>query len=363
MFVTFTLPSYGRVRPDGTPGGPGTLRLPAGRARRAALPEAGRPVLAEPAPRDGLPGAVLRGASRQQRRLAPHLHAAMRGAIPRAVLRQVAAATYHQVWWPPHERAVYVGRAAPGVATGAATSTPAPGCVLPTWDAGAGRARRRPGARRRRTCCGSARSSTCRGSSRTEGDADRRVAYLTKYLAKAISGHPTATGRRLTAAPASGTWTGCTRRSRWLPCSPRCCELAAVRGPAPGRAGGHDSRGVPRQGARPGPPRAAAAGGCWCPGSGPARRSKAHAADRAEVVRQVLEAAGDRGPGRPAAGRRRASRGRPAAVRVADLDPLDVVGAGLPPGDDPAIAERLRWRAEYEEAKALQQPATLHNRP
>ena len=36
-----------------------------------------------------------------QRRLAPHLHAAVRGAIPREVLRQVIGATYHQVWWPP----------------------------------------------------------------------------------------------------------------------------------------------------------------------------------------------------------------------------------------------------------------------
>src|SRR5207248_9129926 len=40
------------------------------------------------------------GAVEPQRRLAPHLHLAIRGAIPRAVVRQVIAATYHQVWWP-----------------------------------------------------------------------------------------------------------------------------------------------------------------------------------------------------------------------------------------------------------------------
>jgi hypothetical protein len=33
-----------------------------------------------------------------QRRLAPHLHAALRGTISRADLRLVAEATYHQVW-------------------------------------------------------------------------------------------------------------------------------------------------------------------------------------------------------------------------------------------------------------------------
>jgi hypothetical protein len=35
-----------------------------------------------------------------QRRLAMHVHLAIRGTIPRRVLRQVVAATYHQVWWP-----------------------------------------------------------------------------------------------------------------------------------------------------------------------------------------------------------------------------------------------------------------------
>jgi hypothetical protein len=36
-----------------------------------------------------------------QRRLAPHIHVAMRGTLSRTELRQVLAATYHQVWWPP----------------------------------------------------------------------------------------------------------------------------------------------------------------------------------------------------------------------------------------------------------------------
>ena len=35
-----------------------------------------------------------------QRRLAPHVHIAIRGTVSRAELREVIAATYHQVWWP-----------------------------------------------------------------------------------------------------------------------------------------------------------------------------------------------------------------------------------------------------------------------
>ena len=44
-----------------------------------------------------------------QKRCAPHLHAAVRGSVPHEVLRQVTAATYHQVWWPAHDELVYDG--------------------------------------------------------------------------------------------------------------------------------------------------------------------------------------------------------------------------------------------------------------
>jgi hypothetical protein len=37
------------------------------------------------------------GAIEPQRRLAPRIHLAIRGSVPRPVLRQVIAATYHQV--------------------------------------------------------------------------------------------------------------------------------------------------------------------------------------------------------------------------------------------------------------------------
>jgi hypothetical protein len=47
------------------------------------------------------------GTVEMQRRLAPHAHFAIRGSLPRRLLKQVAAATYHQVWWPNFDRAVY----------------------------------------------------------------------------------------------------------------------------------------------------------------------------------------------------------------------------------------------------------------
>ena len=47
------------------------------------------------------------GAIEPQRRLAPHMHLAIRGAIPRQVLRTVTRATYLQLWWPQFDSPVF----------------------------------------------------------------------------------------------------------------------------------------------------------------------------------------------------------------------------------------------------------------
>ncbi len=69
-----------------------------------------------------------------QRRLAPHLHVATRGTLPRAELRQIAAATYHQVWWPAADTVRYEGENLPvweeSIGGYVDMTT---GQVLPTW--------------------------------------------------------------------------------------------------------------------------------------------------------------------------------------------------------------------------------------
>jgi hypothetical protein len=106
LFVTATLGSYGLVRSDGTPVDPD--RYDYRRAARDAV-HFGRLV-------DRFVQNLRRfvgwdvqyfAAVEPQRRLAPHLHLAMRGTVSRIELRQVAAATYHQVWWPQCDRVVY----------------------------------------------------------------------------------------------------------------------------------------------------------------------------------------------------------------------------------------------------------------
>ncbi len=99
MFLILTCPSYGRVREDGTPADPASYDYA----------QAARDALAFAALFDRFMRNLRRflgydvqyfAAVEPQRRLAPHIHIAMRGTVSRAELRRVLAATYHQVWWP-----------------------------------------------------------------------------------------------------------------------------------------------------------------------------------------------------------------------------------------------------------------------
>jgi hypothetical protein len=119
MFLTLTSDSYGKVNTDGTPADPASYDYT--RAARDAIHFAAlvdrfiqnlRRVL-------GYEAQYFGGVEPQQR-LAPHIHLAVRGSVPRPLLRQVLASTYHQVWWP---------------ATGQVRFT---GDELPVWDADSG---------------------------------------------------------------------------------------------------------------------------------------------------------------------------------------------------------------------------------
>jgi hypothetical protein len=117
LFVTLTCPSYGRVGEDGTPTNPQTYDYD--RAARDALAFA------------ALFDRFIQNLRRYvgydlqyfatiepQRRLAPHVHIAMRGTIARAELRRVLAATYHQVWWPDTEAVRFQGGRSAGLGRG-----------------------------------------------------------------------------------------------------------------------------------------------------------------------------------------------------------------------------------------------------
>jgi hypothetical protein len=134
MFLTLTCPSYGRVAEDGTPADPGSYDYT--RAARDALHFA--------ALFDRFIQNLRRyvgydvqyfAAIEPQRRLAPHVHMAIRGTITRSELRAVLAATYHQVWWPSADVVRFDGDQLPvwHEPTGRYLD-PVTGELLPTWD-------------------------------------------------------------------------------------------------------------------------------------------------------------------------------------------------------------------------------------
>ena len=115
MFITLTCPSYGRVSEDGTPADPASYDYQ--KAARDALHFAAlfdrfiqnlRRVLGY----DVQYFATIE----PQKRLAPHVHIAIRGTVSRAELRQILAATYHQVWWPSTDAVRFDGDHAAGLA-------------------------------------------------------------------------------------------------------------------------------------------------------------------------------------------------------------------------------------------------------
>jgi hypothetical protein len=92
---------------------PRQLRLPARRQRCHPLSGVGGSVLAKHPPLCRVGGCSTSAPSNPKNAGAPHFHAAIRGTIPRAELRAITVATYHQVWWPPHDQLVYTQQRPP----------------------------------------------------------------------------------------------------------------------------------------------------------------------------------------------------------------------------------------------------------
>jgi hypothetical protein len=235
MFVTLTCPGYGRVNSDGTPANPDTYDYQ--RAARDALHFA--------ALFDRFTQNLRRflgydvqyfAAVEPQRRLAPHIHIALRGTFSRTELRQVLAATYHQVWWPATGH-IQHDDTNPAVwhETTSHYLDPATGEYLRTWDQALDAIGdhdqplhvARFGER-----------FDAQGVLAGSRDAARCIGYLTKYLTKHVADcHQARTDAqkahadRLTAA------------LRYEPCSPTCANWLRYgiepKNPRPGLRPGH----------------------------------------------------------------------------------------------------------------------------
>ncbi len=216
MFLTLTCDSYGRVTADGTPANPDAYDYQ--RAARDALHFAALfDRLIQNLRR--LVGYDLQyfAAVEPQQRLAPHVHVAIRGTVSRAELRQVLAATYHQVWWPPADQIRYDDAHLPlwHEPTGRYLD-PATGEFLPTWDEALDAigaddeplhvARFGPKFDAQGVLAGSRDSARC-------------IGYLTKYLTKHVADcHQATTSAQQEHAQRLAD------ALRYEPCSPTCAN-------------------------------------------------------------------------------------------------------------------------------------------
>lgn len=327
MFVTLTLPSYGRVREDGTPVDPDAYdyrRAARDAVHFAALVDRWRQNLRRCVGWDVQYFATVE----PQRRAAPHLHTAVRGTIPHTTLRQVTAATYHQVWWPAHDQPVYTDDRLPvwdpAVKRFIDPDTRTP---LPTWDEACDELEEPAHVVR------FGEQVHSKGILGGTDEAGRHVGYLTKYLTKAIGEIIEATTERQRA-----------HRDRLhaelavTPCSPRCpvwlrygiqphgARSTMTPGRCKGRAHRRTTLGLPG--------RRVLVSRKW---SG--KTLADHRAERKQFVAEALAAVG--------------------IVKSAP-DPSRLIWHKIRPGDLSvpsrahllmhAIAERIVWRAEYDSA-------------
>lgn len=331
-FLTLTLDSYGRVDNDGAAVDPDWYDY-----RRAA-----RDAVHFPALVDRFWQNTRRcvgwdvqyfGTVEPQKRGAPHFHAAIRGAIPRAELREISAATYHQVWWPPHDHLIYSGDDLPVWDSRAKVFVdPSKGAPLATFD---------------QACQELAEPAYVvrfgaqvhvKGILGGTEEAGRHVGYLTKYLTKSI-GQATGLGEHATDAQREHSHR-LHAELQITPCSPRCAvwllygiaPVGARYSMIPGRCKGkaHKAEYLGIAGRR------VLVSRKWSNKS-----LDDHRAERAAFVRQLLEQAGIQPTNDAEDGPYRWER---PAQADADVPPRPVLLLH-------AIAERQRWKAEYAAAQ------------
>ena len=157
------------------------------------------------------------GAVEMQRRLATHAHFAVRGTVPRRITRLTAAATYHQVWWPPFDDMRYtVDRPPMWDESEQSYVDPRTKELLPTWEeamAGLSEQDAQP--------AHVARLGTVdvKGIEAGTAHADRAIKYATKYITKDL------VDQTLVKSDEQREHFDRLRRElAILPCSPRCAN-------------------------------------------------------------------------------------------------------------------------------------------
>jgi hypothetical protein len=177
-----------------------------------------------------------------QRRLAPHGHFAIRGTLPRRLLKQVAAATYHQVWWPSFDKPTYTVDRPPVWDPGQESYVdPRTKTPLKNWTTALEELDVDDAAPAYVARLGSIDPREIKGVEPGSPDAERCIRYVTKYVTKDLAeqAHPRGDAQR---AHLDRLHTELST----LPCSPTCANWllygvqpdGAKPGLVPGRCSG-----------------------------------------------------------------------------------------------------------------------------
>ncbi|WP_218581886.1 helitron helicase-like domain-containing protein [Nocardia cyriacigeorgica] len=349
MMVTLTMPSYGAINQDGATNKEGKT-CSDGSPRRSDeydYPRAARDIVHFSSLFDRWMQNLRRvlgydvqyfATVEPQKRGAPHLHILLRSAISRDVLRQVTAATYHQVWWPHHDREVYTDRMPVWDEKAGTFTDPDTGTPLTGWDEALDVMDSVDDLEPAYVVRFGERMDPGHMKGYIPGPkADRAIGYVTKYLTKSIS--------EVLDTESARTAIHYDRLHDELcktPCSPRCgvwlrygiVPKGATSKTVPGRckskAHRRDTLGLPG--------RRVLVSRRWSNKTLPD-----HKQDRAEFVRQTLAAVGIVKPDR-------------SHLIITPVEPGD---KAVPARDHlimATISQRISWRAEYTRARLAAPP-------
>ena len=351
MFVTLTMPSYGRINRDGATDSEGKTCSDGS----PACPDeydyqgAARDIVHFSKLVDRWIQNLRRAVGwdvqyfatvEPQKRGAPHLHILIRGAISREILRQVTAATYHQVWWPHFEHRVYGGTYQPVWDARQVTFVdPRTHRPLTAWDEALDIMDAVDDLEPAHTI----RFGEQMDPKHIQGvlggteKAGRTIGYVTKYLVKSIAEIVEPRSDR-----AGSHYDRLHAELQHVPCSPRCpvwleygiVPQGATEKTVPGRCKGkahrRDTLGLPG--------RRVLVSRLW---SG--KTLPDHRADRVEFVRQLLADAGITKPDT-------------SHLKVTPVEPGDTARPLREHLIMGAIARRTAWRAQYLRARMAAEP-------
>ncbi|OBA48816.1 replication initiator protein [Nocardia sp. 852002-20019_SCH5090214] len=353
MFITLTLDSYGKINRDGATNADGKPCSDGSAAdpdsydyRRAA-----RDIVFFPALFDRFVQNYRRATGRDiqyfatvepQKRGAPHIHMAVRGTDPRALILQIAAATYHQVWWPhfdPDNEQYTDGHMPVWDYTAGRFVDPDNGEPLPSWDEAMDMLDTVDDLEPAHVVTFGEQidPKDIRGVLGGSEEASRHVGYLTKYLTKSI-----AEVIEPQSARAADHYDRLHAELCKTPCSPNCGvwlryginPKGATDKTQPGRCKGkahrRDTLGL--RGRR------VLVSRRWT-----GKTLPDHKADRAEFVRQLLAQVGIQ---------------KPDTSRLI-VKPVEPGDKNVPPREHlvmASIAQRIKWRAQYENARLAAGP-------